>query len=306
MCSTLVATISTALNLTLDSSGYGMTCWDKHVSVVGPGFCNGGTNQPIVNEDCPCVQIINMINSALPNGTPPLGCTDWWGPSNVIVDASGDESHCDAITNAILQTFFPPDDSPLPPPSPPPPRPVMVCPAGYARTVGPSSYEEGQCDGFGLECCGCNTGCSSSPCTNNCGDGGTGNKCPRIEQNFQLTLSNMNMFGCTQLATSPPSPPPPSAPADGAIVELTGTAPRINFGPPLSPICSLKLNSLNNALESTCDIATPSTETRRLSGNDDLSDTFVTRTEHEELKMNQQALRDQLVELRRIVHELTH
>jgi len=45
---------------------------------------------------------------------------------------------------------------------------------------------------------------------------------------------------------------------DGAIVELTGVAPKIRFGPVDVPVCELILNNAGRHLESTCDLHTPS------------------------------------------------
>jgi len=55
---------------------------------------------------------------------------------------------------------------------------------------------------------------------------------------------------------SPPPATPPFQPQGGSTLELTGTAPKITFGPPGAPSCMLSLNSFESRLESTCDIIT--------------------------------------------------
>ena len=113
-----------------------------------------------------------------------------------------------------------------------------------------------------------------------------------------------------------PSPPPPlsppplpvllpsAPPPDGAVLELTGNAPTIKFGPELSPVCSLKLDSANNQLESTCAIHTPAG--RRLEDEQGLPTDFVSRMEHEALVVRYKALRTEVAELRRILQAISN
>jgi hypothetical protein len=105
------------------------------------------------------------------------------------------------------------------------------------------------------------------------------------------TLYNFNV--CYPDASSPPpspSPPPP----DGAVLELTGTEPKILFGPQDAPVCSLSLDSAAGSIISTCALTTSSG--RRLEN----SDALVSRTEHEALKAEHEALKAEVAKLSHI------
>ena len=69
---------------------------------------------------------------------------------------------------------------------------------------------------------------------------------------------------------TPPTPPPtsPPPPLTGAKIELTGQAPKIHFGPPLSPTCTLSLDPSSSRMLSSCEIVTPSNGRRLVDGND--------------------------------------
>ena len=87
----------------------------------------------------------------------------------------------------------------------------------------------------------------------------------------------------------------------GALLELTGTAPQIAFGPEASPVCSLTLDTAANSIVSTCNLVTPS-DGRRLF--EDKEEGIVTYAEHKALKAKHEALEVEVAELRRIVNEL--
>jgi len=109
---------------------------------------------------------------------------------------------------------------------------------------------------------------------------------------------------CPSPPPQPPQMPRPSAPPaeeDGAIVELTGSAPVIHFGPVLEPVCSLKLDSGARRLTSTCELATPTSGTRRL---DDTPTSGVSVSEYEALKAKYESIKAEVADLRRIVHQL--
>jgi hypothetical protein len=97
--------------------------------------------------------------------------------------------------------------------------------------------------------------------------------------------------GLTKLVYPGPSPPPTQ---DGAILELTGIAPKIHFGPEAAPICSLMLDSATSRIVSTCQLDTPTG--RRLQDTNAFASLLA---EHN-------ALKAEVVELRRIVHEHFH
>jgi len=79
---------------------------------------------------------------------------------------------------------------------------------------------------------------------------------------------------------------------DGAIIQLTGDSPTVNFGEPDAPICELYLNRAESRLESTCEISTP--DHRRL---DDGKYAYDPARELE-------ALKAEITELRRTVNKL--
>ena len=103
---------------------------------------------------------------------------------------------------------------------------------------------------------------------------------------------------------SPAGPPPiepplsPDSSDDGSILELTGTAPKIHFGPEDAPICSLTLDPLANTIVSSCTLVTPS----HSGGGRNLDETeqtapHVSPEEHD-------ALKTEVADLRRIINEL--
>jgi len=88
---------------------------------------------------------------------------------------------------------------------------------------------------------------------------------------------------CTKVqppaSPAPPALPPPLSPPSPAVLELTGEAPKILFGPAENPICSIKLDRGAGNLVSSCPISEPGR--RRL---DEPEDTRVTQVELAELK----------------------
>lgn len=104
---------------------------------------------------------------------------------------------------------------------------------------------------------------------------------------------------CSPSAPPPlPASPPPSQPLDGAVLELTGTQPKILFGPQDAPVCSLSLDSAAGSIISTCELTTVAE--RRLED----SDAPVSRAEHEALKAEHEALKAEVTELHRSFREL--
>ena len=100
------------------------------------------------------------------------------------------------------------------------------------------------------------------------------------------------------LPPTPSAPPPSDSSDDGSILELTGTAPKIHFGPEDAPVCSLTLDSLANTIVSSCTLVTPS----HSGGGRNLDETEqtaprVSQAEHE-------ALKTEVAALRRMIHEL--
>ena len=70
-------------------------------------------------------------------------------------------------------------------------------------------------------------------------------------------------WGSFACSPSPPQPPPPSESADGAVLELTGQAPRIVFGSAAAPVCSLSLDGANGQILSSCELVDESAPGRR-------------------------------------------
>jgi len=93
-----------------------------------------------------------------------------------------------------------------------------------------------------------------------------------------------------------PSAPPPSPPS-GAIIEMTGDAPKIVFGSLESPVCDLTLNRAIGGLQSSCAISTPAAYGGRRLGDFDESP-------YQSFKSELRTLREEVVELRRIVRGL--
>ena len=94
----------------------------------------------------------------------------------------------------------------------------------------------------------------------------------------------------------------------GAVIELTGTSPKIHFGPVLAPTCSIFLDALTSRLQSTCDISTPSNDHgRRLQGGEVTFDHGhgVCQKELETLKAQQKELKEEVAELRHMLSALT-
>jgi len=91
----------------------------------------------------------------------------------------------------------------------------------------------------------------------------------------------------------------------GAVIELTGTSPKIHFGPVLAPTCSIFLDVLTSRLQSTCDISTPSNNGRRLQGGEVTFDHGVSQKELETLKAQQRELKEEVAELRKMLTTLT-
>ena len=98
---------------------------------------------------------------------------------------------------------------------------------------------------------------------------------------------------------SPSSPPLASPSPDGAVLELTGTAPRVVFGSLAAPVCELRVDSAAGRLVSTCAIA--SADGRRLAADDEDLDAAggqrQVREELTELKLEIAELRQRLAEL---------
>jgi hypothetical protein len=92
-------------------------------------------------------------------------------------------------------------------------------------------------------------------------------------------------------ATCDEMPSPPPASHDGAIIELTGHAPKIVFGTPDSPICELVLDRTSGSLKSSCDIDTLTSQTGRRLGDSPVR-YDVLRKEIAALKAEVSALRD--------------
>jgi len=92
------------------------------------------------------------------------------------------------------------------------------------------------------------------------------------------------------LPPSPESPrPTPPAVHDGAIMELTGVAPKIIFGTMDAPVCELSLNRGNSWIESSC----PVISNRRRLDDDEF-----------EWKSKLEALKAEVAELRHKLNEL--
>jgi len=123
---------------------------------------------------------------------------------------------------------------------------------------------------------------------------------------------------------SPPTPPSP-LPSDGAVFELTGTAPRIAFGPLHTPKCELQLDATDPVapqIISTCPISQHLTQSgRRLRTNGADGDVALTSAaddaafealymELDKLKRDKDqkiaTLEAQIDELRRIVDRIAH
>jgi len=100
------------------------------------------------------------------------------------------------------------------------------------------------------------------------------------------------------ISPHPPTFPSPLTPTSGAIIELTGEAPKIVFGSLDSPVCDLKLNRATGSLESSCTITTPA-----MDGERRLSDFDGAR--YHAVKSELQKLREDVVQLRRIARDLT-
>lgn len=111
-------------------------------------------------------------------------------------------------------------------------------------------------------------------------------------------------FGCNhlelcQVAVSGTLQPEEDEPEqDGALLELTGTTPKIAFGPASSPVCSLSLNTTASHIVSTCNLITPS-DGRRLEGLVE----EVSRKEHEALKAKFKELEAEVADIRNIMRE---
>jgi hypothetical protein len=93
----------------------------------------------------------------------------------------------------------------------------------------------------------------------------------------------------------PPSPSLPPTPPSGAIIELTGDAPKIIFGTIESPICELSLDRTNGRLDSTCSLNTG----RRL------DEIYLSKQEHEltHVKTELEDVKRQLLEMRNLVYK---
>jgi len=91
---------------------------------------------------------------------------------------------------------------------------------------------------------------------------------------------------CTWVPPAPPRAPPPVPslpPPNGALIQLTGTAPKITFGDPGEPTCELVLNRLHARLESTCSIS-DGTNGRRLEASDVMSEIEVLKAQVADLQ----------------------
>ena len=102
------------------------------------------------------------------------------------------------------------------------------------------------------------------------------------------------------LLAPPPSSPPPYS---GAIIEMTGHAPKIIFGTAASPVCELLLDRTNNRLESTCPLQTG----RRLEESIEIaSDSRVTALEQKNKALTAQIadVEKQLAQVKMHVSEL--
>jgi hypothetical protein len=84
----------------------------------------------------------------------------------------------------------------------------------------------------------------------------------------------------------------PPTDGDGAVLELTGEHPKIQFGDPTSPACTMQLvhDGSTQHLESTCAIAQPGQTSRRSLLELASSGEHVSRAEHESLKAAHEAL----------------
>jgi len=104
-------------------------------------------------------------------------------------------------------------------------------------------------------------------------------------------------WGSLECSHSPPPPQAPSSalPSSGAVVELTGAAPKIVFGSVDQPVCELRLRGAR--LESSCEITDTSSNSRRLLTTGEGEEAMTTAAEHE-------ALKAEVAALRRAVHTL--
>jgi len=120
----------------------------------------------------------------------------------------------------------------------------------------------------------------------------------QVTELWQTTVGRFNPASPLTPPSMPIAPPhvPPSPlpPYNGAIIEMTGDAPKIVFGTLESPICELTLDRSLGSLRSSCDINTnPSLTGRRLSSGSSPS--------YDELKLEIATLKVDLANLRDIV-----